>query len=201
MQALQRYTREDLRPTDDTGWLRLYGLLPQEWEGTVDDVLRLKDIPAHDRVWTVLHKRLVDDRVLRLFACACVQKMIVPQYLESESVVSGQSDLSLCESILEICERYARGDASKNELEAARIFANHGSNVYLGHCFWLALEGATQPDAVTAALIAVSMTAISARLHAARHDDNESAEDSADEQSWQFAAEKLLALLLEHQFD
>jgi hypothetical protein len=82
---------------------------------TVIDMLRL-DIPAQDRLWAVLREDCVDDRTLRLFACDCAER-VLPLY-EAE-----YPDDDRPRKAIETARRYADGQATEDELAAARAAA------------------------------------------------------------------------------
>jgi len=80
-------------------------------EMTALEVLRL-DIPISDRLWVVLRQEVLDDKTLRLFAFACAER-VLPIY-----EVSYPDDMRPRNAI-ETARRYADGEATKEELEAA----------------------------------------------------------------------------------
>ena len=194
MSRFKTITREDLRKNNGSGVLNLYVWLPETWEGTVVDILKLEHCPARDRVWAVLHKRLVDDRVLRLFACACARETIIPERLQHDYLVRGLSDFALSQTVLDICERYARGKASLSELKSAGVFAGLSMSVYLVDIEWAAIRAVTAPDAVAGATIAASMSALAASI---RNGGDSMARISAEIERWESHVAKLLALLAE----
>ena len=88
---------------------------PQErygdFSGTILDILKDKRIPAKDSIWVATRKGMLDDRTLRLFACKCVRE--VWHLLTDE----------LSRKAVEVAERYAVGEATKEELAGARYAA------------------------------------------------------------------------------
>ena len=86
--------------------------LPEYWQGTVIDILRVTDCPAEDRLWVVCREDLIDARTLRLFAVWCAR-----QALKLESDPDPRS-VNACD----VAERYANGEAT-DQLAAARAAA------------------------------------------------------------------------------
>ena len=82
---------------------------PDDWEGTAMDVLKAEQVPADDRLWIVCHEGWIDDRTLRLFAVWCAR--------EALARIDNPDPRSI--NAVEVAERYANGDATKIELDAA----------------------------------------------------------------------------------
>ena len=84
---------------------------PQEryghFSGTILDILKDKRIPAKDRIWAATRKGILDDRTLRLFACKCVREV---WHLLTDK---------RSRKAVEVAERYAVGEATSEELDAA----------------------------------------------------------------------------------
>ena len=81
--------------------------LSEEWKGTVIDILKDDRIPFTDRLWVVCRAELISERVLRLFAVWCARQV---QHLmkDPRSIAA-----------LDVAQRFAMGEASKDELYAA----------------------------------------------------------------------------------
>ena len=90
--------------------------LPEDWEGSVSDILRLEDCPAEDRIWVAV--RLIDEKASRLFAVWCAR--------EALALVTTPDPRSL--AACDVTERYARGEASIVELEKASAAAAAAAN-------------------------------------------------------------------------
>ena len=83
--------------------------LPEDWRGTVIDILKVKDCTAKDRMWVVCREELIDARTLRLFAVWCARRAI--------KLIGNPDPRSV--NACDIAERYANGDATDQELAAA----------------------------------------------------------------------------------
>jgi hypothetical protein len=84
--------------------------LPEDWEGTAVDILRVKDCPQEDRLWVVCREGWIDGRTMRLFAVWCAR--------QSLKLVDNPDPRSI--AACDVAERYANGEATKEELDAAR---------------------------------------------------------------------------------
>jgi hypothetical protein len=65
------------------------------------------EIPAKDKVWAFTREGIVGDKTLRLFAVGCARKV--------QHLMKGQRSIDA----LDVAERYANGNATKDELAAA----------------------------------------------------------------------------------
>ena len=83
--------------------------LPEDWTGTVVDILNVEDCPAEDRIWVVLREEFIDAKTLRLFAVWCAREAL--KLVENPDVRS----IEACN----VAERYANGEATDEELSAA----------------------------------------------------------------------------------
>jgi hypothetical protein len=103
--AGNRFTVQDIR-----NWSPCYDParhLPEDWSGTIADILRHATIPAHDKLWVVCREGLIDVKTLRLFAVWCarqVEHLMTDERSKAASVVA---------------EKFAHGEATKLELAAA----------------------------------------------------------------------------------
>jgi len=86
--------------------------LPEGWQGTALDILAVENCPAEDRLWVVLHEECIDDRTIRLFAVWCARQALALIDPDPRSVAA-----------CDVAERYANGDATVDELAAARAAA------------------------------------------------------------------------------
>ena len=108
---------------------------PQErygdFSGTILDILKDKRIPAKDRIWAATRKGMLDDRTLRLFTCKCVRE--VWHLLTDER----------SRKAVEVAELYAVGEATDEELAAARAAARDAAMAAAWDAAWAAAMAAT----------------------------------------------------------
>ena len=100
------YTLDDIRalePCYDPA-----DALPEGWTGTLVDVLRLDAVPPADRVWFAT--KVLDGRNNRLFAVWCARRILARVENPEPMVISA----------VDVAERYAKGQATDEELKAAR---------------------------------------------------------------------------------
>ena len=128
--------------------------LPENWEGTAIDILNVTDCPAQDRLWVVLHNYFLSDRDLRLFAVWCARQAL--------AITGNESDV--CSNACDVSERYANGDATKEELAAARAAARDAARA----AAWAAARAAARAAAMAAARAAAMAAARDAAMAAAR---------------------------------
>jgi len=84
--------------------------LPEDWTGTVLDILNVEKCPAEDRLWVVLREQFIDARTLRLFAVWCAR--------EALKLIKKPDSRSI--DACNVAERYANGEATDEELADAR---------------------------------------------------------------------------------
>jgi hypothetical protein len=130
--------------------------LPENWTGTVVDILNVKDCPAEDRLWVVLREEFIDAKTLRLFAVWCAREAL--KLIENPDARS----MEACN----VAEKYANGLATNGELSAAYSAAYSAASS--------AAFSAASSAAYSAASSAASYAAFSAASYAAS-----SAADSA----------------------
>ena len=82
--------------------------LPEGWSGTAIDILQHQTIPAHDKLWVVCREELIDAKTLRLFAVWCAKQF---EHLTTDE---------RCRQALAVAEQYALGNATKEQLDAAK---------------------------------------------------------------------------------
>ena len=142
---------------------------PQErygdFSGTILDILKDHRIPAKDRIWAATYNGVLDDKTLRLFACKCVRE--VWHLLTDER----------SRKAVEVAERYAVGDATDEELDAARDAA------------WDASSSAARDAAIAAAWDEAWDEAIAAAWAAAIA--------AAWDEAWDEAMDKQIMILIQ----
>ena len=79
-----------------------------QWEGTILDLMHHPDIPAKDKIWAFTREGIADDKTLRLFAVACARRV--------QHLMTDKRSINA----LDVAERYANGEATEDELAAAR---------------------------------------------------------------------------------
>ena len=86
------------------------GYLTEGYSATLIDFLNHAKIPARDKMWVVLNEGIIDDKTLRLFAVECAKSAL--------SLIDNPDPRSV--EALNVEERFADGEASQQELDAAR---------------------------------------------------------------------------------
>ena len=110
-----------------------------EWQGTILDLMQHPDIPAKDKIWAFTREGVTDDKTLRLFAVGCARRV--------QHLMTDQRSLDA----LDVAERYANGNATKDELNAARDAAWDASIYAARDAAWAAARAAARAAAWAAA--------------------------------------------------
>ena len=147
--------------------------LPEDWTGTALDILRVTDCPATDRLWVVCREELIDSRTLLLFAVWCARQAL--------SQVDNPDPRSI--AACDVAERFANGNATRDELDAAWEAA------------WDAAWAAARDAAWEAARDAARDAARSAARAAARAAAWEAAWSAAWEAAWSAQISHLIGML------
>ena len=103
--TLKTFTIEDIRSWNSCYDRALY--LPEGWSGTALEILKHEAIPAKDKLWVVLRESIIDDKTLRLFAVWCCRQ-VQHLMLDPRSIAA-----------VDVTERFALGEATKEEMDAA----------------------------------------------------------------------------------
>jgi hypothetical protein len=117
------------------------GYIPRDWTGTALDILRIETAPVRDRFWLVLRDDWIDARIMRLFAVWCArQALALIDQPDPRSVAA-----------CDVAERYANGEATSEELAAARAAARDAAGAAAWDAAWDAAGDAAWDAAGAAA--------------------------------------------------
>lgn len=145
---------------------------PQEkygdFTGTILEILQDKRIPDNDKIWAATCKGILDDKTLRLFACKCVRE--IWHLLTDER----------SRNAIEVAERFAIGEATHEEMAAAKAAAKAAAMAAARDAAW---------DAAWASWDAARDAAWAAAMAAARADGRAA--------SWDAARVKQVQILIE----
>lgn len=83
--------------------------LPEDWQGTALDILRVHECPAQDCLWVVLNRGWIDKRTARLFAVWCARAAL------KQIVDPDPRSRAACD----VAERFANKQADEVELAIA----------------------------------------------------------------------------------
>jgi hypothetical protein len=102
---MKRFTIETIRSFNPCYDPSKY--LPEDWSGTVIDLLDRKDIPFQDRLWVICRNDFLSDKLMRLFAVWCARQV---QHLTNDERSARAIDTA---------EAFAHGNATQEDLAAA----------------------------------------------------------------------------------
>ena len=111
--------------------------LPEGWSGTLLDVLAVENVPCEDRVWVVT--QFLDDKTNRLFAVWCAR--------EALKLVDNPDPRSW--AACDVAERFANGQATWQELVAAKKNARAAARGIAGLLAWSAAWKSARAAAMT----------------------------------------------------
>ena len=123
----------------------------EDWQGTIFDVLGLKDVSFEDKLWLIMRTDLVSEKLMRLFAVWCARQV--------QHLMHDQRSIDA----LDVAERFAHKDASKEELDAAWYTARYTA----WDAAWDAATAAARATATAAARAAATAAAWAAAWAAA----------------------------------
>jgi hypothetical protein len=152
--------------------------LADDWQGTAIDILKHETIPPADKLWVVCREELIDARMLRLFAIWCARQ--VQHLMTDERSIAA----------LDVAERFANGEATQEELKAARDAAREATR----EAAW----DAAREAAGAAAGEAAREAAWNAARKAAREAAGEAAREAAGEAAWKAAREAAWEAQIKH---
>ena len=116
--------------------------LPEDWHGSLLDILNLKGPSPEDKIWVVTG--LLDDKTKRLFIAWCAREAL--KLLENPDPRS----VAACD----VAEKFALGKATEEELKGARAAARDAADAAWGAA-WAAAWGAVWAAARDAAWVLV----------------------------------------------
>jgi hypothetical protein len=143
--------------------------LPENWNGTVLDILNHETIPPKDKLWVVCREDLIDAKTLRLFAVWCARQV--------EHLMTDERS----KAVLVVAEKFAHGEATEVELAAAGAAARDAAGD-AAEAAWAA--GAAARDAARDAAGAAAWAAAWAAGDAARDAAWDAARDAARDAAW-----------------
>ena len=127
--------------------------LPEDWQGTVVDILEHKDIPPQDKLRIVCREEFLSARLLRRFAIA-----------QARTCRKNVTDKKEFDRILQVCRRFTEGKATNDELveaESAALRAAHWAACVMDYpTALMAAEWAAFPTARSAAFRAAETAAL-----------------------------------------
>ena len=147
--------------------------LAEDWTGTALDVLALAACPAADRIWVVLGMMSENDR--RLAACCFVRRTPIDGRTVWDLLTDDRS-----RKAVEVAERFADGEATERELDAASAAARGAANA----AAWDEASAAAWDAANAAAWDAASAAASAAARGAARAAAWDAASAAANAAAW-----------------
>ena len=157
-----------------------------EWSVTILDLMRRKDIPAHELIWAATRPGILSDKTLRLFACKCVRE--VWHLLTDER----------SRRAVEVAERYAMGQSTDEELAAASDAASDAeSNPWAAAWAAASAAMAAARDAAWAAAWAAAMAAAWQAARDAAMAAASAAMAAASDAAWEAAIKKQVEILIE----
>ena len=81
--------------------------VPDDWVGTVLDILKLENVEPEDKIWVITH--YLSDKTNRLFAVWCAR--------EALKLIPNPDPRSI--TACDVAEKFANGEATEEELAAA----------------------------------------------------------------------------------
>ena len=116
-------------------------LLARYSEWTPRLVLEQQDVPAKDRLWVVLRRGALPDRVLRLFAAECAEHALLR---EREA---GREPDARSFAAVSAARQFARGEINVAALRSARVYAAAYAAAYAADAADAAAYAADAADA------------------------------------------------------
>ena len=94
--------------------------LPENWRGTALTILKNETISFEDRLWVVCRNEFISDRTIRLFAVWCARQV--------QHLMADKRSIDA----LDVAERFANGQATLAELDAAGAAARAAAGAAAG---------------------------------------------------------------------
>lgn len=85
--------------------------LPEDWSGTIQELLCYEHIPAKDRLWVAMKTKLLSDHVLKEFGAGCAR--LVEHLANDDRVIN-------CNNVT---ERFLDGNATEQERRNAATYS------------------------------------------------------------------------------
>lgn len=126
--------------------------IPEDWSGSITDILKMSTVPAKDRVWVTVREQFMSIDQLRKFALFCARQC---EKHTTDPRVKACNDTT---------QAYLQGEATLGQLQEARRKATHAATAYATATAYAA---ATAYDAATAAAYAAATAAVDANATAA----------------------------------
>jgi hypothetical protein len=139
-------------------------VLGMNWTGTILDILQMESIPAKDRIWAATRPGVLSEKTLRLLACRCVRETTIGG---GQTVWDLLPENSPGRAAVEIAERFAKGEATNEELAAAFAAADAAAFAAATTAAAFAAFAAADAAAAAAATFAAAATAAVATFAAA----------------------------------
>ena len=102
---MRQFTIKDIRDFEPCYDPNKY--LPENWSGTILDILNNKAIPFEDRLWVICRNEFVSDKLMRLFAVWSARQV--------QHLMQDQRSINA----LDVAERFANGLATQQEMADA----------------------------------------------------------------------------------
>jgi hypothetical protein len=122
-------------------------------------------IPTRDILWLLLRKEFLSEKDLRLFAVWCARELL--------KLIENPDERSI--EVCNVAERYANGEATKDELYAARVAAIYAANAAANDAAYTVAHAASiaASYASDASYAAYATSATSADIYAASIADSD----------------------------
>ena len=180
--------------------------IPENYSGTLAEILSLKQVPAKDRLWLIIRAELLSDKQIHTFALFCARQCEVnstdPRVKECNDTVEAflkgegtKEQLSAAESAAKSANS-AAWSAAKSAAKYAESAAGSAAKSAAGSAAASAAKSAAK-SATSAAESAAESAAKSAKSAESAAESAWSAARSAESAAWSAAKEKQCEFLAE----